>query len=175
MDNIVLYYTSSTGCTSRSLLLKAIEKHYGISEDKLELVHEYGRKPYFASHPYIHFSISHSGDIWGVVFSDKEVGLDIQYPNPSVVQEKIAKRYFHPDEYKAFLDGEDFYYIWTRKEAVCKLFGYGIDTRFSKINTYAQEFESSTFAVKTVMPISDNFPYYSIASGADFVYNSIKF
>lgn len=50
MDNIVLYYTSSTGCTSRSLLLKAIEKHYGISEDKLELVHEYGRKPYFASH-----------------------------------------------------------------------------------------------------------------------------
>lgn len=98
MDNIVLYYTSSTGCTSRSLLLKAIEKHYGISEDKLELVHEYGRKPYFASHPYIHFSISHSGDIWGVVFSGKEVGLDIQYPNPSVTHKKIAKRYFHPDE-----------------------------------------------------------------------------
>ena len=118
MDNIVLYYTSSTGCTSRSLLLKAIEKHYGISEDKLELVHEYGRKPYFTSHPYIHFSISHSGDIWGVVFSDNEVGLDMQYPNPSVTHEKIAKRYFHPDEYRAFLDGESFYYIWTRKEAV---------------------------------------------------------
>ena len=75
----------------------------------------------------------------------------------------------------AYLDGEDFYYIWTRKESVCKLFGYGIDARFPKINTYAQEFESIPFAVKTVMPISDNFPYFSIASGADFVYNSIKF
>lgn len=130
------------------------------------MCHEYGRKPYFASHTDIHFSISHSGDIWGVVFSDNEVGLDMQYPNPSVAQEKIAKRYFHPDEYRAFLDGENFYYIWTRKEAVCKLFGYGIDTRFPKINTYAQEFESIPFAVKTVMPISDNFPYFSIASGA---------
>ena len=175
MDNIVLYYTSSSGGTSRSLLMKVVEKHYGISEDKLGLVHKYGKKPYFASHPDIHFSISHSGDTWAVVFSDREVGLDIQYPNPSVSQEKIAKRYFHPDEYKAFIDGESFYYIWTRKEALCKLFGYGIDARFSKINSYAAEFESLPFALQTVMPISDNFPYYSIASGADFVYNSIKF
>ena len=175
MDHITLYYTKCSNAPSHSMLVKSASFYSGIPQECFEISAEYGKKPYFSSHPNIHFSVSHSGEIWAAAFSCKEVGLDIQIPNCSINHEKIAKRYFHPDEYKKYIDGENFYSIWTRKEAVCKLFGFGIDGRFSKINTYANSFDSIPFSVKTVSPNSSSTLYYSIAFNSDFEYNIIEF
>ena len=35
-------------------------------------------KPYFSDYPHIHFSVSHSGSIWGCVMNESPVGFDLE-------------------------------------------------------------------------------------------------
>ncbi len=174
MDYITIYYAECANESSHSLLVNAASVYSGLHCDSFIISSEIGKKPYFSSHPDIHFSISHSKNIWAAAFSCNEVGLDIQYPNNNVNHDKVAKRYFHPNEYKKYTEGESFYSVWTRKEAVCKMFGFGIDSRFSRIDTYSDNYCTSPFTIKTILPKSDNTPFCSIAFGKDFEYNIVK-
>lgn len=90
---------------------------------------EYGPwgKPCFTDLPTLHFSISHSGELWICAFSDKPVGADLQRCTSFVPPETLSRRFFHPRE-DAFLaqDGyERFYDLWTAKESLVKFTGRG--------------------------------------------------
>ena len=94
-------------------------------------------KPYFPNLPDLHFSVSHSGEIFVCALSDFPVGVDIQEykkrPDEAERCRKIAARFFHFDEVDA-LDADTvsaFYNIWTAKEAYVKFTGDGIDGDFS--------------------------------------------
>ena len=83
-----------------------------------------------AGKPYIpggkHFSISHSETSWAVLLADEECGLDIQFER-EIDELKIAERWYHPDEAAAVSNDEDeFFRIWTRREAMAKAAGTGI-------------------------------------------------
>jgi len=83
-------------------------------------------KPYFENIP-LHFSISHTGKLWGCLISQSNAGLDIQEKR-KVNYHKLADRFFL-DEEIAFVreNGMDgFFDIWVRKEACIKYFGTGI-------------------------------------------------
>lgn len=58
----------------------------------------------------IHFSISHSGRFWAVLFHDREVGIDIEdmgirHPSPDRIR-ALAQRYYAPDEIDYIINGD---------------------------------------------------------------------
>lgn len=83
-------------------------------------------KPYYEGGKKI--SISHSGDYVIVVFSDREIGVDIE--RFASFDVNIALSYLHPLEAESILKApnsmEAFFRIWTRKEAYLKAIGRGI-------------------------------------------------
>ncbi|MGV3610699.1 MAG: 4'-phosphopantetheinyl transferase family protein [Fluviicola sp.] len=84
-------------------------------------------KPYIENGPY--FNISHSGKIVVVCFSeDAEVGVDIEEIN--TIDTKAMAAHFHKDEVKWLEHNgyhqDQFFRIWTRKEAFLKAKGGGI-------------------------------------------------
>lgn len=101
--------------------------------ETVEAEYTYGEKgkPYFKEEP-IYFSLSHSGDYVFGVFSEREIGADIQYGKPDY-SERIVSRFFTEKEQKLWQGCSDkearrrlFYKLWTRKEAYGKLTGDGI-------------------------------------------------
>lgn len=94
-------------------------------------------KPY-TEHP-IYFSHSNSQQLYAYVVSDFEIGLDIEVKKTDRAFLKTAKRYFHPDEYRALkkLDQrqqqQKFYQQWTRKEAWCKFEGGNLWSYLNKL------------------------------------------
>lgn len=84
-------------------------------------------KPYMEELPDLYFSISHSGIWWFCAIAEEEIGLDVQEPYTRK-QEKLARRFFHPDEV-LFLEQcgfEQFSRFWTYKESYVKYTGVGL-------------------------------------------------
>ncbi|MEZ4798501.1 MAG: 4'-phosphopantetheinyl transferase superfamily protein [Flavobacteriales bacterium] len=73
----------------------------------------------------LHISISHCGDLGGIVISEIPVGLDIQGVDEKL--EKISTRFCHPKELHRAMEQNEFLdyitIIWSAKEAVFKYFG----------------------------------------------------
>ena len=85
------------------------------------VLYEESGKPY-TDKAYI--SISHSGDIVLVGFCSSPIGVDIEILRP--YDFRLIDRYFSKDE-KAFIKcDEDFFTVWTVKEAYLKLTGEGL-------------------------------------------------
>ena len=99
-------------------------------------------KPFFSSekepelpHP-IRYSVSHSGEWWGCLMSDEEVGFDLEVHRERVNYEKIAKRFFTEEEYVYVQKNgaEAFFELWVRKEAFVKYLGAGLSFGLSRFS-----------------------------------------
>lgn len=112
-------------------LLKRAAVLYGTPKKKAEaevIMRQSGGKPYFGSLD-LHFSISHSENVWSVLIGPECCGLDLQYIKPCNL-EKIAGRFFSAAERDFILTGEEgrtdrFFRLWTRREALGKFTGKG--------------------------------------------------
>lgn len=181
MDCVTVFYTSGfDGRTSRELLLKTASIYSGAEEREFTLIHEHGSKPYFSSHPDVHFSLSHSENVWMAAFAGGEVGLDVQFYSCRVNTDRIARRFFHPSEFERYRELGDFYETWSRKEAFCKLLGWGIDSRFASVSTCPDSggknaFVSSMGIVIKEIPLDFGRKCACyIAYHGDFIYNIHK-
>lgn len=92
-------------------------------------------KPKIENGPF--FNISHSGNLVIVGFSEvSEVGVDIE--EIKEIDVASMSNYFHPDEInylkKNSNDLEQFYMIWTKKEAFLKAYGTGIVNGLDQIS-----------------------------------------
>ncbi|QWT54453.1 4'-phosphopantetheinyl transferase superfamily protein [Christensenella sp. MSJ-20] len=84
-------------------------------------------KPYFPHAPWLHFSITHSGDYWLCALGTIPLGLDLQR-HQDCDRAAIAQRFFHPLE-QSYLEHtayQDFYSIWAAKESYLKYTGQGL-------------------------------------------------
>ena len=124
------------------------------SEDAFEIGRLERGKPYFSNMLDVHFSVSHSDDVFAFAIADVPVGIDVQKirkrPDEEDRCRRIARRFFHPEEI-ARMEGENdgtsfytgvvstFYKIWCGKEAYVKLSGKGIDGDFSKFSVYSSD------------------------------------
>lgn len=93
-------------------------------------------KPSLKNYSSEYFNISHSGNWVIVVFSDQEVGCDIEIAKGD--RRKIAERFFTPQEIKDLenqIDEESrikyFYQLWSLKESYMKAIGKGISMSLS--------------------------------------------
>ncbi len=72
-------------------------------------------------------SFSHKDRILVVALSAKSVGVDIEKITEKASHIKIAERYFTPKEIEYINSEERFFRLWTRKEALGKLLGVGLN------------------------------------------------
>lgn len=99
-------------------------------------VNDYG-KPFIPDST-LHFSLSHSKKLWCIgICNERELGVDIEELNVNIEYNEIAQNYFSNDEQKAVNQSlnplNEFYKLWTRKEAVLKATGIGLNTDLCQI------------------------------------------
>ena len=92
---------------------------------------EYG-KPFIADQP-VEFSLSHSSDLILIaVTRDRSVGIDVERIRPELDFQPIVDRHFSARERSELLGKsqniryQHFFSMWTRKEAVLKMLGWGL-------------------------------------------------
>ncbi|MCI8483899.1 MAG: 4'-phosphopantetheinyl transferase superfamily protein [Lachnospiraceae bacterium] len=104
---------------------------YGLREKQAVIQHGKYGKPYLLNDPQIHFNLSHSGQMVLAVFSQTEVGCDIEWIGEG--EEELAQKFFCSEEYD-YIKGQPegvkrsqaFYRIWTLKESFLKASGLGL-------------------------------------------------
>lgn len=101
---------------------------------------EFG-KPHFKDSP-LQFSISHSGDISAVAFSDSGcIGLDIEFHRNIDDMKALSSRFFSGKENIFLANCHDlefrrnFFRIWSAKEAFLKASGTGVSTDLKSFST----------------------------------------
>lgn len=124
---MVLYIYRGTdlkGAKGEALVKRAWSLYTG-KTDPPEMNRTAKGKPYFENTD-IHFSVSHSGDLWVCLFAHFNVGVDIQMIKDGRLQE-IAERFFTKEEAESVRqEGRNaFFRIWTSREACGKYEGSG--------------------------------------------------
>jgi 4'-phosphopantetheinyl transferase EntD len=103
-------------------------------EDPLEAP---GGKPFFpGKRP---FSLTHSGGLAAVALGERSLGLDAERIAP--VSGPVARRTLSPEEldWLSRQGPEGFAFLWTRKEAVLKCLGTGVDRPLSSFSVLPGE------------------------------------
>lgn len=112
------YYSFSK--TSKELLEIALKEEkitsYKISKS-------INGKPYI-DNSNIFYNISHKNKMVGLIISNSEVGLDIEYlDTENIKRESILKYFFTEKERESITTNEDLLTLWTKKESYIKLNG----------------------------------------------------
>lgn len=109
------------------LLIHALREE-GIFKEMPEFSYNEHDKPFLKNYPGWYFNISHSKTAVCCVLSRKEMGIDIE--EVGEYKESLAAYICNNKELESLHDSEnkadDFYKLWTRKEAVFKMIGSGI-------------------------------------------------
>lgn len=130
------------------IALKYLAERSGV-EGELEIKRGDNGKPYFKNWPYF-FNISHSGDVSAAALSVEPVGIDIERVISKPSLPKIAKRFFSEAEYLRYKESgesaEEFYRIWTAKEAVVKYKGASLAQSLSEENLCDEEVFLKSFS-----------------------------
>ncbi|MBE6509909.1 MAG: 4'-phosphopantetheinyl transferase superfamily protein [Methanobrevibacter millerae] len=110
------------------LLLKKLLKEIGIDDFEIK-IGKYG-KAYISDQENIYFNMSHSSKFVACAISDKEVGVDIEYNDPTI-DLNIAKNYFYNQEYESIMKSQnpsdEFFNYWVLKESYMKYTGLGFN------------------------------------------------
>jgi 4'-phosphopantetheinyl transferase len=124
--------TLEVECTGY-LIYKGLKEAYNLSDEdirSLRIERAERGKPFLPDYPDIHFNISHSEDEAVIVFSDSEIGVDIQYKKRKLTEHLELKVLYPGNEMEEKLDLID---VFSMKEAYVKYTGEGISIPFEKI------------------------------------------
>jgi len=124
--------------------MRSILSHYlNCAAAKIDYQYNQYGKPYLpAANPEtykLYFNLAHSHDYALFALNrSAEVGVDLEFDSKNRQRDimRLAKRFYHPDEYRGLESlepeqrSEAFYRIWTRKEAFTKAIGSGIQFSF---------------------------------------------
>lgn len=112
------YYSFSK--TSKELLEIAL-KEEKITSYKISA--SINGKPYI-DNSNIFYNISHKNKMVGLIISNSEVGLDIEYiDTENIKRESTLKYFFTEKERESITTNEDLLTLWTKKESYIKLNG----------------------------------------------------
>lgn len=122
-------YRDAQNCLLGDVLARQeISRVTGLKNEELEFSVSDCGKPFLKNVDDIHYNISHSGHYIALALDNEPVGIDIERLRPIEDRyEKIAKRFFTPDEAE-YIQGNvpRFMEIWTKKEARIKWEGKGL-------------------------------------------------
>jgi 4'-phosphopantetheinyl transferase len=135
---------------NRSLLDYCVNKNIAIPENGFDIIKTSNGKPEIANMNGIHFSISHTKDLFICGIQDTNLGIDVEdlslkeslnlkHAGDKYISERyiaIAKRFYSKEE-NEYLEGngfQNFFRIWVRKEAFIKAKGTGISEGLNKFS-----------------------------------------
>lgn len=115
---------------SRYLLVQPLE---------IILSGEKNQKPFIISpSSRIHFNISHSGGWVLIAVATDELGIDIELVDGDFSYREILTEHFNQEETdfitKSTNPAHAFYYLWTRKEALTKAWGTGLQENLKSVH-----------------------------------------
>lgn len=106
--------------TSKELLEIAL-KEEGITSYKI--LKSKNGKPYLENSN-IFYNISHKNKMVGLIISNSEVGLDIEYVDTESIKRQSTLKYFFTEkERESITNNEELLTLWTKKESYIKLNG----------------------------------------------------
>lgn len=121
---------------------------YGLSDEVVRIKKDSRGKPYVTirgERLSDFFNISHTSGIGVVIFSNYEVGIDIEMIRN--VDDRIAQRFFRINEKQYLQDSTDemeyqrrFYEIWTKKESYSKWNGTGLVDNLASVDVLAKQY-----------------------------------
>lgn len=123
----------------RQSLRLLIAKYLCVQPETIVLSGDKNQKPAIVQ-PYsdLHFNVSHSGGWVLIALAQKEVGIDIELVEEDFLFQDILGEHFSAPERSFIADSADpahaFYYLWTRKEALTKAWGTGLQENLQTIN-----------------------------------------
>ena len=88
----------------------------------------------------VKYNISHSGDWILLAIANSEIGADIEFIAHDFIYKDIINDYFSKEEVGYIMQDqsiERFYLLWTRKEALTKATGKGLDDNLQAIPSLA--------------------------------------
>lgn len=119
-------------------ILRVLVGHYANQRPSdVEFTIGLNKKPQLKDHDNLHYNVSHSGD-WALIgIANRVLGIDVEKVDPDFFFQDIVAHSFNPFE-KRYLESNNndpvlFYQLWTRKEALVKATGKGIDGDFDQI------------------------------------------
>jgi 4'-phosphopantetheinyl transferase len=112
-------------------------------------------KPFLETHPALHFSLSHSGGLLLVALCRKgRIGVDAERERNVPAASLLAQRAYSFGEERALLaaGGRErrhlFFRLWTRREAVAKALGWGLQESFQRRPLPAHPFSMAGFLLR---------------------------
>lgn len=122
-----------------SFLIDEYLKTFDLREENMLYGFTGNGKPYFKNEGNIKFSITHSKELVGVAFSDREVGFDVQVVKS--IGDAIYNRALSEKEKEDVLSRKNdkeklnqFFKYWVMKEAILKRDGTGLISNMKDIN-----------------------------------------
>lgn len=100
---------------------------FGLSDNK---------KPFIKNSPNLQFNISHSADWILIAIANTTIGADIEFINDNFKYADVLDGNFSAGEINQIMEGksaEKFFVFWTRKEAITKATGKGLDENLKMI------------------------------------------
>lgn len=124
---------------SHALLRQVLAKNSHQAPESLQYQYNSNGKPALKNHE-LHFNLSHSDDFVLIGLCDKSpIGVDIEHARFHDNYLQLAERFFTKTELSQLKGLDDFYRIWTRKEAYLKMQGHGITFGLDKFSVSAKE------------------------------------
>jgi 4'-phosphopantetheinyl transferase len=132
---------------ARGVLRKILAHYLPLAPEQIAFQAGPQGKPYVAenlSDLPLEFNLSHSGG-WAIVLVARApVGVDLELLRQDVKADAVAGSYFTPEEQIALQSvppeerAQQFFRIWTRKEAFLKGLGSGLTVRASSVSIHPQ-------------------------------------
>ena len=167
--------------TARATLRRLLADATGLDATELQLERDARGRPYLVAdgHDAMDFNLSHSGALAaiGIAFGGR-IGVDVEQHGAARALRDLVPQVMGPRESEVLsrLDGEqfarEFYECWTRKEAVIKALGIGLEFPLQSIDVPAVEHErvvkvrtgsADEWTVSTREPV----PGYSLSVALD--------
>ena len=120
------------GLLADNLVRHLAHEYLGLKGDEIRYTYSKNGKPSISGAPNFCFNISHSGEYVICAVSKQSIGCDIQYKKPCDI--RMGRYIFTPEEMSLVHNSDDFYRMWTLKEALLKAIGIGICGDGIKIN-----------------------------------------
>lgn len=113
---------------SRGMLRVLLGRYTGTAPQDIKMIIGENKKPYLqtTSSP-IHYNMAHSGDLVLIAIAGSPVGVDVEYMDTNFNYAEILPTCFSNEEAQHINAAATFYTLWTRKEALLKATGKGID------------------------------------------------
>lgn len=116
---------------ARVALRGVLGRWLGISSAAIRLGVGPHKKPFLADDPTLHFSLAHTREWVLLALAASPLGVDVEYVDPAFPFADMLSVSFSAAEQASIVQAPDarrqFYQLWTRKEALVKATGQGLD------------------------------------------------